>query len=152
MYEFIDRPVYQQTEGVRLLVWGMRRWVRAAREERCVCRFLASVFETAGVPKAAAPLAATMRILVGNMLVPLRFGAIEHPVITEHEAVLLGALVTASQGEGGRCHTMARLLVHADMAPALASSLIGFAQALAEAGVQLAPEVRATGPGGSDRA
>jgi len=151
MYEFVDRDVSQQQEGVRLLVWGMRRWVGAAREGRCICRFLVSIFQTAGAPKAAEPLANAMRILVNNISTPVRFGAIDHPTILEHEAVLLGALRTAAAGRIDECQAIARLLVHADMAPALASSLVRLAEVLNEADVHLAAQDEAAGPGGSGR-
>ena len=143
MYEFVDRPVDEQIPSVRLTVWAIRQWVRAALDGRCVCRLIGCAFASARVPDAAGPLVATMRIIAGNIRVPIRLGAVDAPRIAEHEAVLLGALVAAAKGREQDCRAVACLLVHADMVPALTMSLIRLAKAFAKADMHLVP----AGPG-----
>jgi len=145
MYEFVDRPVDEQIPSVRLTVWAIRQWTRAALDGRCVCRLIGCAFASASVPDAADPLVATMRILVANLRAPVRLGAVDAHRIAEHEAVLLGALVAAAQGRGREqdCRAVASLLVHADMVPALTIALIRLAQAFARADMHLVP----AGPG-----
>jgi hypothetical protein len=144
MYEFVDRPVCEQSPSVRLTVWAIRRWVRAAREGRCVCRLIASIFATSNVPEAADPLVQAMRLLMGNMRTTIRIGDVHAYHVTEHEAVLLGALVAAGEGREHDCCAVARLLVQPDMVPAMSVALIRLARAFAKADMHLVPA--GTGP------
>ena len=139
MYEFVDRPLTRQGESVRLLVWAMRRWVRAADNGGRVSGLVAGAFACARVAGAAYPFTGAMRILLGNALVPLRIGAIGDPLVAEHEAVLLSALSAATNGGTLECRAVARYLVRDDMAPALAWSLIRVAEVFSEAGMGVAP-------------
>jgi hypothetical protein len=137
MYEFVDRPLARQPESVRLLVWAMRRWARAAQDGHRVCGLIAGAFSASSVAKGAPPFTAAMRILVGNALVPLRFGAVCDPLIAEHEAVLLSALSAAGDRRTEPCRAIARHLVLADRASGLAWSLIRVAEEFSGAGIML---------------
>ena len=142
MYDFVDRRVDEQISSIRLTVWAMRQWVRAALDGRCTCGLIACTFESARVPHAADPLLTMMRILVANLRTPLRVGAVDVCHITEHEAVLLGALVAASEGRKEDCRAVARQLVQADMVPAFTASLIRLARAFAAADMHLVSTAR----------
>jgi hypothetical protein len=144
MYDFVDRRLDQQIYSVRMTVWAMRQWIRAVLDGRCVCALIACAFRSARVPGAADPLLSAMRVLVSNLKAPLRLGAVDTSCITEHEAVLLGALVAAAEGREQDCRAVASQLVHADMVPAVTALLIRLARAFAEADMHLvAAEPRA---------
>jgi hypothetical protein len=138
MYEFVDRPLAHQPEGVRLLVWAMRRWGKAARDGGRVSGLITGAFNASRVPRASYPFTGGMRILSNNVVIPLHFGAIADPRVAEHEAVLLGALSAAVEGRTLECRAIARHLVCADMAPALAWSLIRVGEVFCEAEMYLA--------------
>ena len=138
MYDFVDRPLGSQPEGVRLVVWSMRQWVTAALEGRCVCGLMGCAFASVDAEGAAGPFRDTMQILCGDLRIPLRFGAIACQQIAEHEAVLLGALTASTQGRAQDCAAVARLLVQPDKAEALAAALGRLAGALAGAELHLA--------------
>ena len=138
MYELVDRPVRDQERGVRLCVWAMRHWVRAALDGRCVCHAIGAEFEAAGAAKASAPFHAAMRTLCGNARIPLRFGCLDRLAITEHEAIVLAAASAAVEGRRHDRDAIARWLVFPDLAPALAAALTSFADALTAADLSLA--------------
>lgn len=137
MYEFVDRPLVRQAESVRLLVWAMRRWAKAAEDGGRVSGLIAGAFTSSRVSRAAYPFTGGMRILLRNAMIPLRFNAVCDPLIGEHEAVLLSALSAACTGRTEPSRALARHLVCPDMAPALAWSLIRVAQVFSEAGMRL---------------
>lgn len=137
MYAFVDRPISEQDRGVQLCVWAMRQWMGAALDGRCVCHVLAASFAAADVPRAAAPFHLGMQALFGNARIPLRFGSIGRPSITESEAMIVEAIGAAIQGRAEDLHAVARGLVFPDMAAVPIRSLATVAAVFAEASLSL---------------
>lgn len=118
---------------MQLCVWAMRQWFRAAVDGRCVCHVISGAFGIAGVARAAVPFHVAMRTLHGNARIPLQFGSIGRPSITETEALIVEAAAAAAQGRTGDLRAVARGLVFPDMAAVLARSLASVAVVFAEA-------------------
>lgn len=135
MHELIDRPVREQAAGVRLCVWAMRQWVRAALDGKCVCHVIAAEFEGTNAARASVPFHEAMRTLCSNARVALRFGCVDRLAITEHEAIILAAATAAAEGRRQDLQAIARWLVFPDFAPALAASLTSVAEAFAAADI-----------------
>jgi hypothetical protein len=133
MCAFVDRPISEQDRYVQLCVWAMRQWIKAAVDGRCVCHVISGAFGTAGVARAAAPFHVAMRTLYGNARIPLQFGSIDRPSITESEALIVEAAAAAAEGRTEDLRAVARGLVFPDMAAVLARSLASVAAAFAEA-------------------
>lgn len=127
MYRFIDSRLCDQPPAVRILVMAMRHWVIGAVNGRCVCHVIGCAFRSLGLAPALDDFHLAMRTLYNNALVPLTFGSFDRSTITEHEAILLGALAAAGDPERGNLRAISRSLVHADMAPALAQALVSLA-------------------------
>lgn len=138
MYDYIDSPVSRLEPGARFFIWSARQWVRAAASGRCVCGVIGGAFQSFRVPEATDHFHLVMRTIYQNALVPLYFGSPERETVTEHEAVLLGALQMATAGPMNVV-PVARGFVHADMAPILARSLERVAAELTKAGHLLGP-------------
>ncbi len=133
MYEFVDRPLARQDRGVQLFVWAMRQWATAAIDGRCVCRLVDCAFRSADLRGATEPLHQGMRALCHHGRTPMRFGAVERTSVTEHEAILLSALVAADHGRDQAVDAICEALVDLSAAPALAASLKALAGAFADA-------------------
>lgn len=140
MYDFVDRPISEQRDAVQFFVLAMRRCVKAAVDRQCACHVIGSSFAACNLAQAAAPFHALMRTLCANARVPLRIGAIDHEAITEHEALMITAVVAATQGRERDLRAIARGLVFADLAPALAASLATLAARFAGADVLFEPK------------
>jgi len=141
MYRFVDQPLQGQSEGARFLIWATRHWVAAAVQGRCVCHTLNATFSTMRVDAALDDFHLAMRTLCNNPLIPLRFGALDRPEITEHEAILAATALAAVERGEADVKEVARQLVHADMAALFASSFTRVATIFANA--ELAFEVAA---------
>lgn len=133
MYEFVDRPLARQDRGAQLFVWAMRQWAGAALDGRCVCRLVDCAFRSANLCGAAEPLHHGMRALCHHGRTPMRFGAVQRASVTEHEAILLSALIAAGAGGDHAVDAMCDMLVESSAAPALATSLRALARAFARA-------------------
>ena len=133
MYEFVDRPLARQGRGAQLFVWAMRQWAGAALDGRCVCRLVDCAFRSADLRRAAEPLHDGMRALCHHGRTPMRFGAVQRACVTEHEAILLSALVAADAGRDHAVDAICDMLVDSPAAPALANSLKALARAFADA-------------------
>jgi len=133
MYEFVDRSLARQDRGARLFVWAMRQWAGAALDGRCVCRLVDCAFRSANLCGATEPLHYGMRALCHNGRTPMRFGAVQRASVTEHEAILLSALIAAGRGRDEAVHAICDMMVESSAAPALAASLKALAQAFADA-------------------
>lgn len=133
MYDFVDRPLVRQARGVQLFVWAMRQWAAAALDGRCVCRLVACAFHTAELKDATEPLQRAMHALCHHGRTSMRFGAVQRAAITEHEAILLSALVAADAGQRRTLDTICGALVEPAAAPVLAASLQTLSGAFAEA-------------------
>lgn len=130
MYRFIDARLSDQPPAVRILVLAMRHWVIGAVNGRCVCHVVGCAFRSLKLEPALDDFHLAMRTLYNNALVSLTFGSFDRSTITEHEAILLGALAAASEAENGSLQAVSRGLVHADMAPVLIQALGSLARHL----------------------
>ena len=130
MYRFIDARLCDQPPAVRILVLAMRHWVIGAVNGRCVCHVVGCAFRSLNLEPALDDFHLAMRTLYNNALVSLTFGSFDRSTITEHEAILLGALAAASEAENGSLQAVSRGLVHADMAPVLTQALASLAMHL----------------------
>lgn len=144
MYRFVDQPLEAQDEGTRFLVWAMRQWVAAALDGRCACHTLCGAFAVLGVADAIDDFHIAMRTLCNNARVPLRFGAVDRELISEHEAILVALTHSAAWREERAVTAVARQLVHPDMAALLARSLAAVARSMARGG--LVPREAGIGP------
>jgi len=133
MYEFVDRSLARQDRGVQLFVWAMRQWAAAAVEGRCVCRIVDCAFRSADLRGAVEPLHRAMRALCHHGRTPMRFGAVQRASVTEHEAILLSALVAAQAGRDRAVDVLCDMLVEASAAPTLSAGLRTLARAFADA-------------------
>lgn len=133
MYDYIDSNVTRLKPGSRFFLSSAREWVRAAADGRCVCNIIRKSFRSFGVPSAEPHFHRAMRIIHQNALIPLYFGTRDKPHLTEHEAMLLAGLARSSLADREALH-VARGLVHADMAPALAGALAAVAAEIKRAG------------------
>jgi hypothetical protein len=149
MYRFIDARLCDQSPAVRILVLAMRHWVIGAVNGRCVCHVVGCAFRSLKLDPALDDFHLAMRTLYNNALVSLTFGSFDRSTITEHEAILLGALAAASEAENGSLQAVSRGLVHADMAPVLAQALVSLAGQLEFADQALTKARRAAGRSGS---
>lgn len=137
MYAFVDRAVDEQNRGVQFLVWSMRQWMKGAVERRCVCRAIGVAFETVGMDQAVDAFHLAMRTICNNAAAPLRFGAVDRPSITEHEAILLAAAAAAEEGQEPVVRAIADALVRAEAAGVLVASLSAVVSAFVDAGLRL---------------
>lgn len=129
MTQLTNLPLDCQSQGVQLFTVAVRRWVKAAVNGQCVCHVIGDAFRAAGLEAASPPFHAAMQTLCQNARAPLRFGTVDRPNLSEHEAKLIEALTAAS---GERLHDLRRIahdLVFPDLAPAFA----GFLEAVAKA-------------------
>lgn len=133
MYEYLDTKVAQLEPGARFFIWSARQWVRAAVNGRCVCSVISGAFQSFRVPDATQHFHLAMHTIYHNALSPVYFGCPEREQVTEHEAILLSALIRAAVTDDGAT-PVARGLVHADMVHVLARSLKTLAAELAKAG------------------
>lgn len=133
MYDFVDRPLARQDRGVQLFVWAMRQWAGAALDGRCVCRLVDCAFRSADLRGAAEPLHHGMRALCHHGRTPMRFGAVQRASVTEHEAILLSAMIAANDGRDRAVDVICDMMVQSSAAPVLSASLKTLARAFADA-------------------
>ncbi|KHL25849.1 hypothetical protein PK98_04395 [Croceibacterium mercuriale] len=133
MYDFIDRPLVRQDRNVQLFVWSMRQWASAALDGRCVCRLVSCAFRSAELKDAVEPLHQAMHALCHHGHTSMRFGAVQRSAITEHEAILLSALIAAGNGQHRTLDTICTALVTSEAAPVLSASLQALSGAFADA-------------------
>jgi hypothetical protein len=141
MYRFIDARLCDQPPAVRILVLAMRHWIIGAVNGRCVCHVVGCAFRSLKLEPALDDFHLAMRTLYNNALVSLTFGSFDRSTITEHEAILLGALAAAGEARSSSIQAVSRGLVHADMAPALTQALASLAGHLESANHAL-PQAR----------
>lgn len=89
MYRFVDQPVDRIADGSHFLLWAMRAWVRAAGQERCPAVALASSFTRMSALEVLDDFHGLMLACHVHRTVPLTFGTVHAPRITETEAIML---------------------------------------------------------------
>jgi hypothetical protein len=139
LYRFVDQPLDRQDHGTRFLVWALRQWVAAAVDGRCACHTLCVAFAGIGIADAVDDFHIAMSTLCNNARIALRFGAIDRPQISEHEAILVALTLSAAQRGEADVKAVAGQLVHPDMALLLARSLAGVARRMDRAGLVPGP-------------
>jgi len=137
MYRFVDRQLAHQQRGIQLFVWSVRQWACAAQDGRCVCGLIGSAFRSAEVPSAVEALHHAMRMLCRHGRAPMCFGAVQKATITEDEAILIAALVAASDGDSHIVQSTCDALVEEAASPVLAACLQAMAKAFGEARLAL---------------
>lgn len=124
---------------MQLFVWAMRQWAAAALDGRCICRLVDCAFRSADLRGAAEPLHHGMRALCHHGRTPMRFGAVQRASVTEHEAILLSALIAAGDGCDAAVDAVCDMMVESAAAPGLSASLKALARAFADAELGFAP-------------
>jgi hypothetical protein len=140
MYRFVDRQLAHQQRGIQLFVWSVRQWASAAQDGRCVCGLIGSAFRSAEVQPVTDALHHAMRMLCRHGRSSMCFGAVQKTTITEDEAILVAALVAASDGESHIVQSICDALVEEAAAPVLAACLQALAKAFGEARLALVAE------------
>ena len=130
MYEFVDRPVSSLNRGGQLLVSAMRRWVAAIGGGRCPCSELSPSFERADLTAGFPHFHVMMALLNGHAREQFRFCAVECPLITEHEALLL-TVIRSAQDDIDRTRETARLFIREGAVTPLLVALAALSEALA---------------------
>lgn len=135
MYRYLDRPLTNLSDGERVLVWAMRRWLDARRAGECPAQSIGAVFSTRQVLAGLAPFQQVMTLLDRQGRQTLVFAPLRCRRVSEGEAVLLtlvgGVLATGPT----RTHATATLLVSPDHVNGVVDALARLACAFAEAGL-----------------
>lgn len=133
MYDCLDQPVANLVPAERIIIWGMRQWVRAATARRCPITVIAPAFSHLGSVAAAQHLSMTMAILNRHAMLSLHFGCPCAATVNDDEAVILGFIRQA--GNEPHSHLVSGLmrLVEDDKADMLAAAMHRLTATLADA-------------------
>ncbi len=93
VYLYVDRTVAHLSEGERMLILAMRDWVAAASRGRCPVDAITPRMLAHRLVGALEPFHFLMATLARHGRSRFEFGCPCHGVVSEGEAVLLGALL-----------------------------------------------------------
>lgn len=94
MYQFVDRDLESVDEGARFLVWSMRAWVTSMSLRNCPAHALAPAFARWRMIGGLQAFHRTMLLFNRDALETFGFAPLACSRISEHEALILGLVVT----------------------------------------------------------
>lgn len=101
MYQFVDRPLDDIDDGSRFLVWSMRAWVTSMSQRNCPAHMLAPAFARWRMIGGLQAFHRTMLLFNRDALETLGFAPLACSRVSEHEALILG-LVVSMRDQGPR--------------------------------------------------
>jgi hypothetical protein len=101
MYQFVDRSLDDIDDGARFLVWSMRAWVTSMSQRNCPAHMLAPAFAKWRMIGGLQAFNRTMLLFNRDALEKLGFASLACKRVSEHEALILG-LVVSMRDQGPR--------------------------------------------------
>lgn len=133
MYALIDRPVTALDPGSRFLLWAMRGWTDSAMRRRCPPGALGPAFGKMRTLDALPHFHIFMISLNRHARQKIELAAMDHPIIGEHEAILLALWHDAAADQSMHAKTILTLILTEEAvstaAMALRQAMAHFAQA-----------------------
>lgn len=94
MYQFVDRQLDDLDDGARFLVWSMRAWVTSMSQRNCPAHMLAPAFARWRMIGGLQAFHRTMLLFNRDALETLGFAPLACSSVSEHEALILGLVVS----------------------------------------------------------
>lgn len=123
MYALIDRPVTQLDGGSRFLLWAMRGWIDSVTRRRCPPGALGPAFAKMSALEALPHFHIFMAGLNRHALEKLQLEPMDHPLIGEHEAILLSLWHDAAQDQPMHAKAILALLLAEEAVSVAAQAL-----------------------------
>ena len=147
MYQFVDRDLDHLDGGCRFLVWSMRAWVTSIGQRACPAHVLAPAFARWRMIGGLQPFHRTMLLLNRDALETFGFRPLACRSVSEHEALILGVLVSLREQGPAQARATLELMVAEDGVGDLLGCLSDLGGALASAGLFPADPVPAANSG-----
>lgn len=135
MYQFVDRDLDQLDSGCRFLVWSMRAWVTSMSQRSCPAHTLAPAFAKWRMIGGLQAFHRTMLLFNRDALETFGFAPLACNRVSEHEALILGVIVSMrDQGPRNARETL-EMMVQEDAVGDLLGTLSTISATLIVAGL-----------------